>query len=88
MWRIPPSKTPIDNKIDIPYCVAMSLLWPTGKPITVLTTEHGKPLQLTFDGELHTVDFVCNRWRDGGAWWSGESDREYIKWRLSRGFYA
>jgi len=26
-----------------------------------------------------TVDFVCNRWRDGGAWWSGESDREYIK---------
>ena len=31
------------------------------------------------DGEVHTVDFICNRWRDGGAWWSGESDREYIK---------
>jgi len=31
------------------------------------------------DGEIHIVDLVCNRWRDGGAWWSGESEREYIK---------
>ena len=57
----------------------MSPLWSPGKPIAVQTTEHGKPLQITFDGETHTVDFVCNRWRSAGAWWKGESDREYIK---------
>ena len=52
---------------------------PDGKLITVATTERGKPLQLVMDNEIHTVDFVCNRWRDGGAWWSGVFDREYIK---------
>ena len=63
----------------------MSRLWPNGKPITVSTTEHGKPLQLTIDGEVHPVDFICNRWRDGGAWWKNESDREYIKLATEEG---
>ena len=63
----------------------MSPLWSPGKAITVSTTEHGKPLQLTFEGEVHTVELICNRWRDGGAWWSGESEREYIKLATEEG---
>ena len=57
----------------------MSRLWSPGKPITVETTEQGKPVHLSMDDEIHTVDSVCYRWRDGGAWWNSESEREYIK---------
>lgn len=57
----------------------MTRLWTDGKPITVETTEHGKPLQLTLDGKVHLVDLICNRYRSAGNWWEGESDREYIK---------
>ncbi|MBZ9752167.1 hypothetical protein GO986_11950 [Deinococcus sp. HMF7620] len=43
--------------------------------VTVVSSETGMPVQLTWQGRPYRVQAVLDRWRAGGRWWLGEQPR-------------
>ena len=68
-------------------CCVNARFWPDGEPVQMTTDERGRPLRFLWQGERHTVDCICNRWRVDEDWWrgGGRSWRDYIKLTTKEG---
>lgn len=57
----------------------MTWLWVKGLSIQVKMNALGEPVQIRWNGRLHDVVWVANRWRVDLRWWRGQVWREYFK---------
>ncbi|MEO1441844.1 MAG: hypothetical protein AAFV33_15710 [Chloroflexota bacterium] len=57
----------------------MTWLWVKGLRIRVQMNALGEPLQIRWDGRVHGVVWVANRWRVDLRWWRTRIWREYFK---------
>lgn len=57
----------------------MTRLWPNGEVIRVTIGDSGDPAAFQWDGALHPVQGVANRWRVDDHWWDGRIWRDYFK---------
>ena len=55
--------------------------FPHGLPLEVLTASDGTPVELHWQGRLHTVERVLRCWRIDECWWRRRVWRDY--WQLA-----
>ncbi len=56
----------------------MTRLWPEGEPVQVWYKE-GKPVEFVWQGLVHCIECVHDRWRVHTRWW--ESGSAAVVWR-------
>jgi hypothetical protein len=58
----------------------MTRLWTEGETITVRLSERGWPVEFTWQGRLHGVQIIRQRWQVDTDWWTDEGRvwREYL----------
>ena len=56
----------------------MSRFWPDGLPILVACDRLLTPLSFTWNGQLHRVATLVERWRVDEGWWQRRVWREYF----------
>lgn len=56
----------------------MTRFWPEGEVIEVESDSLWTPLSFVWQGEVHPVEQVNERWRVDEEWWRGRVWREYF----------
>lgn len=57
----------------------MSRFWPGSEPLQVEVDARGRPHTLHWQGRIHPVESIANRWRVDTGWWQQRIWREYVK---------
>lgn len=47
--------------------------------ITVETKGDGQPAEFTWRGKQYTVTALLEHWKEAGAWWDGEAERDVFR---------
>ena len=56
----------------------MTRMWIIGEPILVETAADGSPVTLTWNGTVHPIHGISDRWRVDADWWRGRIWRMYF----------
>ena len=57
----------------------MTRFWPNGETILMTLGENGDPCLIRWNGEIHSIQHIANRWRVDERWWAKRVHREYFK---------
>jgi hypothetical protein len=63
----------------------MTHFWPEGEPVEVEADSLWTPVRLTWQGTVHPVETITDRWRVDEEWWRGRVWREYFTLITSTG---
>lgn len=58
----------------------MTRLWPQGQPIVVVCDQQERPIRFVWQGRIHRLQQVQQRWQIDSDWWSesGRVWRDYL----------